>query len=261
MAIKKDYYALEELASGKVTRQDLIQLGANGRLALYALADGWHVELWGQEFEDDPIFGHPAQVAIGPPHKFSDAETVTGPVRLFTETLARYEANPTTTERKFVAPCDDRGPPEFDYEYRLSDLVNGQPQAAISIGACQLVVMRYDLPALRACLDSEHETNSNGGVLDASYEKPKRKAPDAFVAALIRLLVEVAKRAEKHEMQFDVSAMPGTKADLHSIAYKFDPAFDNTLKTFDDYLFKLCQFEQGAKKSDFYKILFPEFFK
>jgi hypothetical protein len=50
----------------------------------------------------------------------------------------------------------------------------------------------------------------------------KRKAPDVFIAALIRLLVEISKRAAEKGVPFCVTEMPGTKADFRALAIKFD---------------------------------------
>lgn len=93
-------------------------------------------------------------------------------------------------------------------------------------------------------------------------EKSKRKAPDKFVAALLRLFVEIAKRASKQDMPFEVNALPGTKEDLWQLAIKYHPDLDKELRTFDDYLSGLCQFPQGRPtgKNDFYSNLFPELF-
>lgn len=90
----------------------------------------------------------------------------------------------------------------------------------------------------------------------------KRRASDIFVAALIRLLVEIAKRAEKSGEQFNVTNMPGQKIDFQEVAAKYDQVLDNkTNRTFDDYIQGLCQFKQGVSRSDFYRRLFPEYYK
>ena len=93
-------------------------------------------------------------------------------------------------------------------------------------------------------------------------EKSKRKAPDKFVAALLRLFVEIAKRASKQDISFEVNALPGTKEDLRQLAIKYDSELDKELRTFDDYLSGLCRFPQGRPtgKNDFYSNLFPELF-
>ena len=89
--------------------------------------------------------------------------------------------------------------------------------------------------------------------------KVKRKAPDKFVSALIKLLVEIAKRASINEVDFDVNEMPGTKDNLRAIAIKFDAEFCLEPRTFDDYLGYLCKFKKGSRSNDFYENLFPEY--
>ena len=70
--------------------------------------------------------------------------------------------------------------------------------------------------------------------------------------------MEIAARAAKEDIPFDVSAMPGKKENLLELAVKVDMEFKHTLNTFDDYLAGLCQFKQGATSTDFYWKLFPE---
>jgi hypothetical protein len=87
--------------------------------------------------------------------------------------------------------------------------------------------------------------------------KAKRKAPDAFVAALVRLLVEIAKRDPK----INVDAMPGIKKDLYAVAIKFDAELECTEMTFDTYIEGFCKFKRGSRRGSYYEELFPEYFK
>ncbi len=95
-----------------------------------------------------------------------------------------------------------------------------------------------------------------------SEEEPKRKpvtrrkAPDLFVAAFVKLAVEMAKRDSK----FNIDEMPGIKTDLHALAIKFDD-MDYAFTTFDSYLEGLCKFKRGSRSSNYYQMLFPEYFK
>jgi hypothetical protein len=89
----------------------------------------------------------------------------------------------------------------------------------------------------------------------------KRKASDTFIAALIRLIVEISKRAAENGMPFYVTEMPGTKADFRALAIKFDDNLDKAERTFDDYLAGLVRFKQGARETTYYQELFPELFK
>jgi hypothetical protein len=74
----------------------------------------------------------------------------------------------------------------------------------------------------------------------------KGKAPDAFVAALIKLLVRITKEYPS----LDVNAMPGTKADLHELAYEWDADLRCKLSTFDDYIGPFCQFKKGRPSKE-----------
>jgi len=84
----------------------------------------------------------------------------------------------------------------------------------------------------------------------------KRKAPDAFVGAFARLLVEIAKR----DPDINIDEMPGIKADLLAVAIKFD-GLEHPLSTFDSYIEGLCKFKRGGRPSKYYMQLFPEYFK
>jgi hypothetical protein len=87
--------------------------------------------------------------------------------------------------------------------------------------------------------------------------KAKRKAPDAFVAALMMLLIEIAKR----DPAININEMPGIKDDLLGVASKFNDKLDCPLATFDTYIQGFCKFKKGARTGDYYRNLFPEFFK
>ncbi len=89
----------------------------------------------------------------------------------------------------------------------------------------------------------------------------KSKAPATFRIALERLLAEIERRAVAQRVLFDRKAMPGLKVDFQAVADKFDSALDRKPRTFDDYLDGLCAFKRGARQTDFYRTLFPEYFK
>lgn len=94
-----------------------------------------------------------------------------------------------------------------------------------------------------------------------AFSLKRSKAPVAFRAALARLLTEIEARAAASNQPFDRKAMPGRKVDLLAVARKFDAALDYAPRTFDDYLDGLCAFKRGARESDFYRKLFPEYVK
>jgi len=85
----------------------------------------------------------------------------------------------------------------------------------------------------------------------------KRKAPDKFVAALFKLLIVIAKR----DRDFNIDKMPVTKPDFHAVAIKYDQRLDLAFDTFDTYIRSFCKFKQGSRPSDYYRKLFPEYFK
>ena len=89
----------------------------------------------------------------------------------------------------------------------------------------------------------------------------KSKAPVPFRTALEALLTETSRRAQLQGLPFDRQAMPGRKRDFQAVADKFDAVLEHTPRTFDDYLEGLCRFKRGARETDFYLTLFPEFGK
>ena len=100
---------------------------------------------------------------------------------------------------------------------------------------------------------------SNGSL---ENDAKKHKAPVAFVAALIQVLVEISKRAAIAGKEFTVREMPGQKRDFYELARKYDPEFINSDATLSTYMKNLCQFKQGraSQPTDFYRDLFPELF-
>jgi hypothetical protein len=87
----------------------------------------------------------------------------------------------------------------------------------------------------------------------------RNKAPESFVKALIRLLVEIAIAETKAGRQFNVDEMPGTRKDLLELATKMDPEFKHTQRTFEDYIEGFCKFKSGTKSNGYYLKLFPDF--
>ncbi len=126
------------------------------------------------------------------------------------------------------------------------DATNGMSTPFCTFGWAKEV-----LPDLDTIKHAQTEAPQKPGVA------VKRKAPDKFVAALVRLLVEIAKRDPK----IDIDAMPGTKADFLALAQKQDAELDRPLATFDTYIESLCKFRPGSRTGDYYQKLFPNFFK
>ena len=89
----------------------------------------------------------------------------------------------------------------------------------------------------------------------------KTKASSGFLTAFVRLLTEIAYRAGKNELDFNVSQMPGIKVDLLALMnngkYYRQPLAEST---FHDYIEALCKFKGRRSDLDFYRNLFPEHF-
>lgn len=89
-------------------------------------------------------------------------------------------------------------------------------------------------------------------------KEKKQKASVKFVSLFIPLLIEIARR----DKTLDVFSMPGIKDDLHALAKKHDIKFNRFSEdTFDDYIEGFCKFRQGSSSGNYYKDLFPEYFK
>ncbi len=101
------------------------------------------------------------------------------------------------------------------------------------------------------------EEGAQEGGPTAPAGKVRRKAPDKFVAAFVRLLVQIAKR----DSTINIDAMPGTKADLLAVAAKYSADLDHTLSTFDTYIEGLCKFNRGSSSGAYYQKLFSEYFE
>jgi hypothetical protein len=119
---------------------------------------------------------------------------------------------------------------------------------------------RTDLEEAVSRFHPEAEASPQGGEEAANDPIAKRKAPDLFVNALIRLLVEIDKRAAEKGMPFDVNEMPGTKADFRALAVTFNGELFKAQSAFNDYLAGLVRFKQGAQETAFYRDLFPKLF-
>jgi hypothetical protein len=87
------------------------------------------------------------------------------------------------------------------------------------------------------------------------HDRVTRKAPDAFVGAFVRLLVEIVRR----DPAINIDEMPGNKSDLLAVASKFDARLDHSLSTFDSYIEGLCRFKRGSRTSGYYMERFPEY--
>ena len=257
MIPKVNYIKLEQAAKAQgdgYSLNHLIHLGANGLLPIYVIASEWEVKAKHWQIHtvpDEDGYLHEELASRNPDGIY--LEQLNGLFPLHKKTIQKFEHDTNAKLLHFyVQTTDDGGNPQFS-DYRFNPEVNSDKLGDLVITVSSLFVMTDDVNRL-----TSPPQISTDEVADAGYIKPKRKAPDAFVAALIRLLVDIAVRAAKNDMPFDVTAMPGTKQNLQELAEKIDPEFKHTPKTFDDYLAGLCQFKQGAKSTDFYIKLFPE---
>ena len=145
--LEKEYYSLEDAAPIlKCKAGDLIHLGANDKLPIFALACDWWVELYccnDPLYPTDP-YGNEVLPRERDFHKTGIPFQVSGPVRLYPETLLKYEASDSATAKRFVAPHDDDAPEGY-YEYRLCAEGDNKPQHDVALSTCVLVVMATDL--------------------------------------------------------------------------------------------------------------------
>lgn len=109
-------------------------------------------------------------------------------------------------------------------------------------------------------LIKERDARPSARIAPDNEPIARRKAPDTFIAALIRLIAEISKRAAEKGVPFDVNEMPGTKANFRELAIKFDDKLKKAPRTFDGYLAGLLRFKQGARETPFYQKHFPELF-
>lgn len=100
---------------------------------------------------------------------------------------------------------------------------------------------------------------SEGNEINLNEGKTPR-ASAHFLADLLKLFVEISRRAARNNVEFDTNRMPGQKVQLREIATKFSANLDVKDSTFKTYIKGLCRFHEGAQKADFYKDLFPEYF-
>jgi len=121
--IKKEYYTLDEVVlMFKCTKDDLIHLGAQDKLPIYVLADGWHAHLWAREIvETDTEDGYTEQT-LGEPFPSSRPYKpliLNGPIPLDATTLLKFEANNNVVINSFAAQHDVSHAPGYINEYRF----------------------------------------------------------------------------------------------------------------------------------------------
>lgn len=100
--------------------------------------------------------------------------------------------------------------------------------------------------------------DSSAETISHTSQPSDRRAPNEFVSALIRLFVEISKRATKEGVEFTTNELPGIRKDLQELANQVDQDLKLAESSFNTYIKGLCKFKQGARSSDFYFKLFPE---
>jgi len=85
-------------------------------------------------------------------------------------------------------------------------------------------------------------------------EKVSRKAPDAFMAALVRLAVRLASR----DPDINIEELPGTKADLQRMADEFDDDLKCKPSTFWTYIKPFFKFKPGSRRTNYYRERHPD---
>ncbi len=139
------------------------------------------------------------------------------------------------------APSGDRSTSDHDHRSPMEQWGCSWDNAYSHFGWAAKVAPDFD-----KILHTQPEVPTIHGV------KIKRKAPDTFVVALTKLLVDIAKK----DPTLDITQMPGVKADLHALAVKRDADLRCELSTFDTYIGPFCQFKRGARPSGYYRKLF-----
>ncbi|WP_413456944.1 hypothetical protein [Herbaspirillum huttiense] len=94
-------------------------------------------------------------------------------------------------------------------------------------------------------------------VLPNRAKSNKKKTPPiSFLAALVKLISEIARAAESKGKSFSTEEMPGTKAEFKKLADQRDAEFRSLSdSTFEDYIKGICKFKRGASVSEFYSNL------
>jgi hypothetical protein len=218
VTIRKKYYPLDEAALMLNCKPaDLIHLGVQDKLPVYALADGWYAHVWAREIEDSvSIYGETEQT-LGSPMRMSPPnapQTLNGPMRLQVETLLRYEANADAVTNSFVAPYDATFAPEHINEYRLCNPNNPTQSVEIAIKTCKLVVLDQDLQSI-----NKHS--------QSALEKPLGETEKK---SLLRMVIGMAICGYKYDpSKLKNEATSEIRCDLDSVGISLD---DDTIRKY-----------------------------
>ena len=99
-----------------------------------------------------------------------------------------------------------------------------------------------------------------GVILQPKTSFKERKASDDFVRALIHTIAEISKQAALKGLEFDPQKVPAPKKDFHHIFINLNDV-PYSFSSFDTFVHGLCKFKSGNGDREFYKTLFPDYFK
>lgn len=157
------------------------------------------------------------------------------------ETVEIYNDNNVSENSTMVSPKSF-----VSFAMRFENWLKKLPPEFIEIGDVDGVnVSKTDIE--KDAKSKEHAINNS-------------KKPVKFIAALIKLLVEISYRQARKGHKVDVDKLPGIRSDLQKIANRFDRENLGGLtdSTFNTYIKGLCGFVGGSKSCDFYNDLFSD---
>lgn len=149
-------------------------------------------------------------------------------------------------------------PSEEDSNGYWSRIFAGTLTPPIEILWADLRVDRQELLEFIECVKAVG--SGDVAVLPNRAKSNKKKTPPvSFLAALVKLIADIARVAESQGKSFSTEEMPGTKADFKALANRRDAEFLSLSdSTFETYIKGICKFSRGATSSNFYSELFPE---
>lgn len=152
MMIKKKYYLLEEVANYLgCEKNDLIYQGAHKGLPIHVLPKGWNVDIVTTQEYEASMEAEPFSSPQNPHNFWASVDEfhegqIIQPVQIHPYTLLLLNADAATETRYFF--LDSVMNMGEIIEYRLSDYVSGQPQMAVSLSECTLVILDWDFQKL-----------------------------------------------------------------------------------------------------------------
>ena len=146
MEFKKTYLTLTDAAKAldSLSEEDVLHLGANGGIPIYAVPDRWHAHLYGVEHLEQIDDYGVASTAESKPIKMSPIPfTLTVPVQLFRSTLQRLETQTSVYEDRFIAPVPENADGFIRCEYQVQNAVGSS--SGVQVNRSALIVLNPDI--------------------------------------------------------------------------------------------------------------------